>query len=430
MSERESDMTTEATTRSAEGRRKRRTAVLAGLAVGAALAAVAALAGTAQQAEAVTASRIVFTSNRIAGAGVDNPTGDYEIFRMNSDSTGVRQLTFNKRNDFEPVLSPDGTKVAYTTYGIQPSNPEGDNEVYVMNTLDGSGKKNLSNNGDGVNDRSPHFSPGGRRIVYESYGIQTTNPEGDAEVYVVNALDGLGKRNLTDNGVEVSGAESVDDYYPEFAPDGKKIAYTSVGKQPSNPEGDYEVYSMNALDGAGKMNLSNSGLEVVDYFPEFSPDGTGIAYSSYGKQISNAEGDYEVYVMNASDGSSQKNLSNNGDGIFDGSPRFSPGGKKVAYMSFGKQPTNPEGDYEVYSMNSTDGTEQINLSNNSADVDEYRPDFSPDGTSVVYESEGIQPSNPQGDREIYSASTLDGNGKRNLTDNKVAYDGYYLPGQM
>jgi Tol biopolymer transport system component len=73
-----------------------------------------ATAGTAQQAEAAFTEKTVFISNRATGTGVDNPTGDYEIFSMNSDGTGLRQLTFNKGADYQPTLSPVGTKVAYT----------------------------------------------------------------------------------------------------------------------------------------------------------------------------------------------------------------------------------------------------------------------------------------------------------------------------
>jgi Tol biopolymer transport system component len=65
---------------------------------------------------------------------------------MNLDGTGVRQLTFNKVDDFGPILSPDGTRVVYASHGVQPSNPEGDWEVYAMNASDGKGKKNLTNN--------------------------------------------------------------------------------------------------------------------------------------------------------------------------------------------------------------------------------------------------------------------------------------------
>ena len=119
---------------------------------------------------------------------------------MNPDGTGLRQLTFNTVDDHEPALSPDGKKIAYESQGNQTSNPEGDQEIYVMNTLDGTGKKNLTNNGSGVNDFAPVFSPDGRKVAYESCGNQTSNPEGDNEIYRMNALDGSGKKNLSNNG--------------------------------------------------------------------------------------------------------------------------------------------------------------------------------------------------------------------------------------
>jgi len=128
-----------------------------GLAVATALAGMVALAGTAQQADAAFTQKIVFYSDRTTGTGVSNPTGDYEVFKLNPDGTGVRQLTFNTAEDLNSTLSPDGTKIAYHSYGIQSSNPEGDYEVYVMNASDGTGKKNLTDTGDGVYNFSPEW---------------------------------------------------------------------------------------------------------------------------------------------------------------------------------------------------------------------------------------------------------------------------------
>lgn len=116
------------------------------LAVGAALASVVAMGGAARKGEAAFSEKIVFMSNRTTGTGVNNPTGDYEIFKMNPDGSNLKQLTSNKVNDESPTLSADGTKIAYQSYGVQSSNPEGEPEVYVMNASDGTAKKNLSNN--------------------------------------------------------------------------------------------------------------------------------------------------------------------------------------------------------------------------------------------------------------------------------------------
>jgi Tol biopolymer transport system component len=106
-----------------------------------------ALAGTVREAGAAASNeKVVFVSARTTGKGVVNPTGDYEIFSMNPNGTGVRQLTFNEVYNSRPLLLPDGQKVLYASQGSQPSNPEGDQEVYVMNASDGSAKKNLTNN--------------------------------------------------------------------------------------------------------------------------------------------------------------------------------------------------------------------------------------------------------------------------------------------
>jgi Tol biopolymer transport system component len=82
-----------------------------------------------------------------------------------------------------------------------------------MSVLDGKGKKNLSNNASsGINvvDDSPVFSPNGTRIAYRSEGIQTLNPEGDWEIFRMNSLDGTVKKNLSNNGLDVF------DYYARW----------------------------------------------------------------------------------------------------------------------------------------------------------------------------------------------------------------------
>jgi len=81
--------------------------------------------------------------------------------------------------------------------------------------------------------------------------------------------------------------------------------------------------------------------------------------------VSDRDGNLEIYVMDA-DGSNQINLSNNS--AIDSFPSWSPDGSKIAFQS------NRDGNWEIYVMDA-DGSNQINLTNNRAK--DYSPSWSP-----------------------------------------------------
>ncbi len=88
----------------------------------------------------------------------------------------------------------------------------------------------------------------------------------------------------------------------------------------SNRDGNYEIYVMNA-DGSGQTNLTNN--PAFDFAPDWSPDGTKIAFHSERDSFLDA-----IYVMNA-DGSDQTKLTNHPSNNFD--PAWSPDGSKIAF---------------------------------------------------------------------------------------------------
>ena len=69
---------------------------------------------------------------------------------MNADGSSQTNLTNNAANDLEPAWSPDGTKIAFSSYR------DGNWETYVMNT-DGSSQTNLTNNS--AYEGNPTWSP-------------------------------------------------------------------------------------------------------------------------------------------------------------------------------------------------------------------------------------------------------------------------------
>ena len=69
--------------------------------------------------------------------------------------------------------SPDGQKVAFAAIVVLPDRLTSD--IYVMNA-DGSGQRELTP--DNAQENSPAWSPDGRRIAFLSSGIRVVNADG------------------------------------------------------------------------------------------------------------------------------------------------------------------------------------------------------------------------------------------------------------
>ncbi|HDR3890873.1 TPA: PD40 domain-containing protein, partial [Bacillus cereus] len=85
--------------------------------------------------------KIAFTSFR---------DGNPEIYVMNTDGSNQTRITNSPGNNIDPSWSPDGQKIAFT------STRDGNGEIYVMNT-DGSNQTNITNNP--ASDNEPSWSP-------------------------------------------------------------------------------------------------------------------------------------------------------------------------------------------------------------------------------------------------------------------------------
>ena len=109
--------------------------------------------------------------SKIAYSGGSGPHSK-EIFVIDTDGSGKKQLTQNQSNEFTPSWAPDGAHIAFS------SNATGDYEIWVMNS-DGREAKQLTDS-PGLDTR-PVFSPDGSRIAF------TSNRSGRLEIWVMNA---------------------------------------------------------------------------------------------------------------------------------------------------------------------------------------------------------------------------------------------------
>jgi hypothetical protein len=283
------------------------------------MAAVAASLASAPAAVPGSNGRIVFSSDR---------DGNAEIYTMNPDGSRQRNRSTNPGSDFEPVLSPDATKIAFR------SERDGSPEIYVMNAT-GTGQTRLTNNA--VEDIQPEFSPDGTKLAFVRRSeFDFTN----ADIYVMG-VDGTGPIQLT--------TDTGSDSEPAFSPDGTKIAWVTGRDGNGN-----EIYIMDA-DGQNQTRLTNNSAS--DLQPAFSPDNSKIVFSS-----DRDSGDREIYVMDV-DGQNQTRLTNSAGS--DHQPVFSPDGTKIAFASA------RDGNAQIYTMDA-DGQNPVRVTNNSAgDNDPY-----------------------------------------------------------
>ena len=198
----------------------------------------------------------------------------------------------------------------------------------------------------------------------------TSDRDGNREIYLMNA-DGTNQVRLTNNSV-------VDDH-PNWSPDGTKIAFVS-----QRPSGAFAICQMNA-DGTDKVeitplsnfvNLPPDG--VIGFSMSWSPDGRKITYQDGITGYFPAYND--IYVVDVETGI-QQNLTNDGGGSLverlDFNPAWSPDGSTILYASHRFNGVCPS----LFAMN-PDGTNRRLLSGNHCPA--YSPSWSPDSTKIVF----------------------------------------------
>ena len=107
--------------------------------------------------------------------------GNGVIYTVHPDGSGKTKVT-NTPAGYPIDYSPDGKKIAYTSYAQK------DAEIYTIN-VDGTGKFQVTNNS--TNDFTPDDSPDGKKIVYFTLSALS------GKIYTIN-VGGGGKSKVTE----------------------------------------------------------------------------------------------------------------------------------------------------------------------------------------------------------------------------------------
>ena len=169
--------------------------------------------------------------------------GDLDLYTMHLDGTHVRRITDDLGYDGGAFFSPDSTRIVYrAAHPTDPAEvakyqdllaqrlvEPGQLEIFVINA-DGSGKKQVTSNG--ASNFSPFFHPDGKRIIFSS-NAETRGDGGrpSFHLYLVNE-DGTAQERLTTKGHFNS--------FPMFSPDGKRLVW--VSDRDATAPGEFNIY--------------------------------------------------------------------------------------------------------------------------------------------------------------------------------------------
>jgi Tol biopolymer transport system component len=227
------------------------------------------------------------TATAAPGTGQDE--ADNEICVVNANGAGMTRLTDDANDEYSVVWSPDGTQIAFIRYIWEPDSVR--SPIVIMDT-DGSNEVELpgTESANWSVPRALDWSPDGESIGFAS---------GDCNIYVTRA-DGSGTPTKLTSDPAWQCSES-----PTWSPGGKRIAFQSERDTRSNVFGDpKDIYVMNAL-GEGGTDLWRQLTEgpTQDAYPAWSPSGTEIAFNK-SQPGTGSEAIYKV----AADGSKETRL--------------------------------------------------------------------------------------------------------------------------
>ncbi|MCK5827304.1 PD40 domain-containing protein [Candidatus Bipolaricaulota bacterium] len=238
--------------------------------------------------------KIAFSANR----GPDGGRGD--IYLMDADGGNLQNITNDDFWNTCPVLSPDGSKIAFL------SDRDEYYEFYTMNS-DGNNIRRLTYQYSilisGVLEwLRPSWSPSSLQVAFASTQLD--------EIYVIN-VDGDNLHNVTRHRDAAHGN-------PSWSPDGSQIAFTS------NRDGCFwTIYIMDA-DG-GNQHWLPIDLPTNHSSPAWSPDGSKIAFVAAGIYTISPDGSNLQQIVDFSHCSSFVRAAR--------ALAWSPDGTKIAWSS-------------------------------------------------------------------------------------------------
>jgi len=241
-----------------------------------------------------------------------------------------------------PAFSPDGNQIAFVLSNA--------NNPGIYTTLVSGGKPLRLTSGS--KDRYPRWSPDGRDIAF------TRPTEEGVAIYAISALGGIERRLYAGPATEFP--HSFD-----WSPDGKFLAISE-----SNRDRTHARIALLSFADSGTRGLTEPGEQDLDIEPAFSPDGSRVAFvrSNIGGMVS------ELYVVPTS-GSKAQRLTFDQRTIWS-LPAWMPDGNEIIFTS------SRSGSSSLWRISAAGGTPQPVA---GTSVNGQCPTISPKGNQLAYQ---------------------------------------------
>ena len=258
-------------------------------------------------------------------------------------------------DDRWPHFSPGGREIAFT------STRNGPMQAFVMNS-DGRSQHVVSAAGPGVSAMSSAWFPNGD-LLYVNQLKASTSAQLYATTFVRSASDGASARIIF---------QGMNTERPTVSPSGETIALeSSRGPFSASTPIDILKFQLRTLTATSLTKGDGTYVEAA-----WSPDGSRIAFACGGVGAR----ELQICVMNA-DGTHRRVLTN-GNGSHEW-PAWSPDSGHLAYFVYTGSTPNINAD--VWTM-AADGAGGRNLTAHQGTVANETPSWSPDGKTIAFQT--------------------------------------------
>ena len=295
--------------------------------------------------------------NQIAYVWTDEKENNIDVYVKQIGVEKPLRLTSDPRADFCPVWSPDGQNVAFVRY------TETGAVIFIVPASGGAERKLLTLGSNVPFPPAWDWSPDGKFIAFT---VKTSKDE-PGKIFLISP-DTLARHPLTAPTENLGGFDYVGDSEPVFSPDSKSVAFI---RQSSLVSADIYIAPITGGE-PRRLTFENTPVTRVTW----TADGREIIFSATNNRFAH---NGSLWRIPASGGATERITVVGYDAMY---PHISRRGNRLAYVQ-------GSGDYNIYKIEVFGTTVSSNPSTKliASTRNDGSPQFSPDGRRIVFGSD-------------------------------------------